>query len=111
MSTPSLEQVNAALATVNDPEIKRPITDLNMVDSVAVSPEGVVSVKVLLTVSGCPLTDTIRRDVTAAVQKVAGVTGVEVELGVMTADQRSALQQSLRGGQPQREIPFAQPGS
>jgi ATP-binding protein involved in chromosome partitioning len=111
MSTPTLQQVNAALATVNDPEIKRPITDLNMVDSVDVSPEGVVSVKVLLTVSGCPLTDTIRRDVTAAVQAVAGVTAVEVELGVMTAEQRSALQQSLRGGQPQREIPFAQPGS
>ena len=34
MSTPTLEQVNAALATVNDPEIKRPITELGMVDSV-----------------------------------------------------------------------------
>jgi ATP-binding protein involved in chromosome partitioning len=111
MSTPTLEQVQAALATVNDPEIKRPITDLNMVDSVDISADGVVSVTVLLTVSGCPLTDTIRRDVTAAVQSVAGVSAVSVDLGVMTAEQRAALQQNLRGGQPQREIPFAQPGS
>ena len=41
MSTPSVEQVNAALATVNDPEIKRPITELGMVESVEVDDDGV----------------------------------------------------------------------
>lgn len=111
MSTPTLEQVNAALATVNDPEIKRPITELGMVDSVEVAESGLVRVKVLLTVAGCPLKDTINRDVTGAVQKLPGVTGVDLELGVMTAEQRAGLQESLRGGQAQREIPFAQPGS
>ena len=54
MSTPSLEQVNAALATVNDPEIKRPITDLGMVESVEVDDAGRVRVTVLLTVAGLP---------------------------------------------------------
>ena len=111
MSTPSLEQVNAALATVNDPEIKRPITDLGMVDSVEIDDAGVVHLTVLLTVAGCPLKDTINRDVTAAVTKVAGVTGVDLELGVMTAEQRAGLQETLRNGQAQREIPFAQPGN
>ena len=111
MSSPTLEQVNAALATVNDPEIKRPITDLDMVESVDVSDDGRVSVKVLLTVAGCPLKDTINRDVTAAVSAVEGVTAVDLELGVMSAEQRANLQQTLRGGQAQREIPFAQPGS
>ena len=111
MTTPVLEQVNAALATVNDPEIKRPITDLNMVESVDVDDTGMVSVKVLLTVAGCPLKDTINRDVTAAVSSVAGVTGVDLELGVMTAEQRAGLQEFLRDGQAQREIPFAKPGS
>ena len=81
MSTPTLEQVNAALATVNDPEIKRPITELGMVDSVEIDDDGLVHVTVLLTVAGCPLKDTITRDVTAAVGKVAGVTGVDLELG------------------------------
>jgi ATP-binding protein involved in chromosome partitioning len=111
MSTPTLEQVNAALATVNDPEIKRPITDLNMVDSVEIHADGTVDVTVLLTVSGCPLKATITRDVTTAVSGVAGVSAVNLELGVMSAEQRAGLQETLRGGQAQREIPFAQPGS
>jgi ATP-binding protein involved in chromosome partitioning len=115
MSTPTLEQVNAALATVNDPEIKRPITEINMVDSVVIGEDGGVSVKVLLTVAGCPLKDTITRDVTAAVSAVPGVTGVELELGVMTGEQRAGLKEILGRGAgasgAQREIPFAQPGS
>ena len=111
MSLPTLEQVNAALATVNDPEIKRPITEINMVDTVEISDDGSVDVTVLLTVSGCPLKDTITRDVTTAVGKVPGVTEVRLELGVMTQEQRAGLQEILRGGQAQREIPFAQPGS
>ena len=108
---PSVEQVNAALATVQDPEIHRPITELNMVESVDVGADGVVSVRVLLTVAGCPLKDKITRDVTEAVSALPGVTGVRVDLGVMDDEQRAALQTQLRGGQAAREIPFAQPGS
>ncbi|MGD9960421.1 Mrp/NBP35 family ATP-binding protein [Nocardioides sp.] len=111
MSIPTLEQVTAALATVNDPEIKRPITEINMVDTVDIRADGTVDVRVLLTVAGCPLKDTITRDVTAAVSGVPGVTAVNLDLGVMTAEQRGGLQEVLRGGQAQREIPFAQPGS
>jgi ATP-binding protein involved in chromosome partitioning len=111
MSSPLLDRVNAALATVNDPEIKRPITELGMVESVEIDDAGVVHLTVLLTVAGCPLKDTITRDVNGAVGQVDGVTGVDLDLGVMTAEQRSGLQQTLRGGQAQREIPFAQPGS
>ncbi|MDP3892982.1 Mrp/NBP35 family ATP-binding protein [Nocardioides sp.] len=111
MSTPTREQVEAALATVNDPEIKRPITDLKMVDTITIDDDGTVHVRVLLTVAGCPLKDTITRDVTTAVGAVAGVSSVDLELGVMTAEQRGELKDVLRDGQAQREIPFAQPGS
>jgi len=111
MSSPSLEQINAALATVNDPEIRRPITDIGMVESVDVSTDGRVAVTVLLTVVGCPMKDKLTTDVTAAVSRVPGVTGVDVTLGVMTAEQRAGLQETLRGGQPVKEIPFNQPGS
>ncbi|GAA1999537.1 Mrp/NBP35 family ATP-binding protein [Nocardioides kribbensis] len=111
MSTSLVDQVNAALATVNDPEIKRPITDLGMVDSVTVDDTGLASITVLLTVAGCPLKDTINRDVTAAVTKVPGVSGVDLTLGVMTAEQRAGLKDILSDGKAQREIPFAQPGS
>jgi ATP-binding protein involved in chromosome partitioning len=111
MSSPDLQQVHAALATVNDPEIHRPITDLGMVESVDVDDAGAVAVRVLLTVSGCPLKETITRDVTAAVGKVPGVSAVRLDLGVMSNEQRAGLQEKLRGGQPQKEIPFSRPGS
>jgi len=111
MTSPALEEIQAALATVNDPEIRRPITELGMVDSVDVAADGTVAVTVLLTVAGCPLKDTINRDVTAAVAKVPGVTGVDLTLGVMTQEQRAGLQETLRGGQAQREIPFARADS
>jgi len=108
--SPSREAVDAALATVKDPEIRRPITELGMVESVEI--EGsVVRLTVLLTVAGCPLKDTIHRDVNAAVRAVPGVSDVDLRLGVMSAEQRAGLQEQLRGGQAQREIPFAQPGS
>ena len=105
------EQVTQALAGVQDPEIHRPITDLGMVKNVAVAADGTVTVAVWLTVSGCPLRDTITRDVTAAVGKLPGVTGVRVELDVMSEEQRRELQTKLRGSQPEKEIPFASPAS
>ena len=111
MTSPDIDRIQAALARVNDPEIKRPITELDMVENIDVDDTGKVTVTVLLTVAGCPMKDTITRDVTAAVSAVEGVTGVEVVLGVMTAEQRSSLQETLRDGQAQREIPFAQPDS
>ena len=111
MTSPSLERVNAALATVNDPEIRRPITEIGMVDDVSIGDDGRVGVTVLLTVSGCPMKDTLTRDVTNAVSAVEGVSGVDVTLDVMSDEQRQELQQTLRGGQPAKEIPFARPDS
>jgi ATP-binding protein involved in chromosome partitioning len=111
MDSPNVTQLTAALATVIDPEIKRPITELGMVEHLEVDAAGVVAVTVLLTVSGCPMKDTIDRDVRRALGEVAGVTGVELALGAMTDEQRSELQTMLRGGKPAKEIPFAQPGS
>jgi ATP-binding protein involved in chromosome partitioning len=101
----------AALATVNDPEIRRPITELGMVDDVAVDDIGTATTRILLTVSSCPLKDTLTKDVTAALARVEGVTSVTVDLGVMSDEQRGALRTQLRGGVAEREIPFAKPGS
>jgi len=104
------EAIRAALARVQDPEIHRPITDLGMVRSLSVD-GGRVVVGIDLTVPGCPLKDTLQRDVTDAVASVAGVDEVVVELGSMTAEQRAELRTRLRGGAGEPVIPFAQPGS
>ncbi len=101
--------VNEALATVIDPEIRRPITELGMVESVAVDETGVADITVLLTIAGCPLQATIRSDVTAAATSVEGITGVNLTLGTMSDTQRAALKQQLRGGVAEREIPFSRP--
>ena len=106
-----LDAVNAALATVIDPEIRRPITELGMVESVTADDAGVVSVGVLLTVAGCPLAASIENDVRAAVAAVDGVTDVRVTLGTMDDEQRAALRQQLQAGPAEREIPFAKPDS
>jgi ATP-binding protein involved in chromosome partitioning len=110
MPSPTVELVREALAKVNDPEIKRPITELGMVDDVVVDGPS-IRARILLTVAGCPMKDRLTGDVTQAIAAVAPDADISVELGVMTDDQRKAMQESLRGGQAQKEIPFSQPGS
>jgi ATP-binding protein involved in chromosome partitioning len=109
--SPTVEAVNTALATVNDPEIHRPITDLGMVKSVDIATNGDVTVEVYLTVAGCPMRDRITRDVTEAVTQVPGTQSVSVVLDVMSEEQRKAMADGLRGGQAEKEIPFARAGS
>jgi ATP-binding protein involved in chromosome partitioning len=111
MTLPDVDALRAALATVSDPEIHRPITDLGMVKSVEVAPDGSVDVGIYLTTAGCPLRERITNDVTAAVTKVPGVTGVRVDLDVMSEEQRQSLRTTLQGGDRTRTITFAQPGS
>lgn len=107
----TVEAVTAALASVNDPELHKPVTELGMVGEITISDAGAVGVSILLTTSGCPLKDTLQRDVSAAVSPLEGVTAVSVTFGVMDDDQKESLRTKLRGGRPQREIPFAQPAS
>ncbi|MFI6075224.1 Mrp/NBP35 family ATP-binding protein [Actinoplanes sp. NPDC051343] len=106
------DAIQAALATVDDPEIRRPITDLGMVKGFTVADRR-VTVELLLTVSGCPLRDKLNSDITAALTKIPGIEEVRIDFGVMTEEQRKALQATLRGGEAAAEpvIPFAQPGS
>src|SRR6188768_680474 len=107
----SSDALHAALATVIDPEIRKPVTELGMVESVAADDAGQVAVTILLTVAACPLKDTLTRDTTNALAAVEGVTGVTVTLGVMSDEQRAELATALRGGTAEREVPFAKPGS
>jgi ATP-binding protein involved in chromosome partitioning len=111
VTPPTEEQVRAALERVQDPEIRRPITELDMVKSVAVGPDGTVDVAIFLTVAACPLKDRLTEDIKTQVGALDGVRAVRVELDVMSTEQRSALQTKLRGGRVEREIPFAKPGS
>ncbi|WP_309080097.1 P-loop NTPase [Zhihengliuella sp.] len=99
--------LSAALGSVQDPELRRPITDLGMVASAEAYDDRSATVHVLLTIAGCPLRNTIVEDVTAAATSVPGIAAVDVELGVMTPEQRQALKDGLTS----RVVPFTQPNS
>ena len=104
-----ISQIHSALATVSDPELHRPLPDLGMVESVNFD-SGLANIKILLTISGCPMRDKLKSDVTSAVSKVSGVEKVELEFGVMNEAQRDNVKKLLRGGR-EKFIPFAQPDS
>ena len=76
-TTPTQDQVRRALDRVIDPELRRPITDLGMVESVEIA-DGAVTVGVLLTVAGCPLKDTIAADIRKEVGALEGVSVIEI---------------------------------
>jgi len=105
------EQARAALDRVIDPELRRPITELGMLRSVDVDDAGAARVSVLLTIAGCPLRGTITGDVERELAGVPGITSVDVELDVMSPEQREALKEMLRGPGAERGIPFNRPGS
>src|SRR3954454_9424833 len=96
------DAVRAALGRVLDPEIRRPLPDLDMIDGVTVDGSTAI-VDLALTIVGCPAADRIERDARAAALSVPGVERVEVRLAVMTPERRAALTERLRG---RRRVPF-----
>ena len=91
--------VRAALSRVIDPELRRPITELDMVGAVRVDGDA-AHIELKLTIVGCPAADTIERDVRLAAASTPGIDSVVVDVGVMTRDERDALTLKLRGGRP-----------
>jgi len=98
----SRDDLLKALEQVIDPELRRPVTELDMVRDLELH-DGVVSLTIVLTVAGCPLRDSFEQQVEQAFAGVAGVTRVELSFDVMTPEERQALTQKLRGGAPARE--------
>src|ERR1700761_192053 len=103
--------IRTALGKVTDPELRRPITELGMVKSIDIAPDGGVHVTIYLTIAGCPKKNEISELVTKAVADVPGTGAVKVSLDVMSDEQRTELRKQLRGDAREPVIPFAQPSS
>jgi len=101
--------IHNALSTVNDPELHRSITELGMVESIA-QDGGTVNLRILLTISGCPMRDRLTNDIEKAVREVPGVTAVNIDFGVMNEEQRANIKKLLRNGR-EAFISFAQADS
>jgi ATP-binding protein involved in chromosome partitioning len=93
-------KVFEALSFVVDPEIRKPITELDMVGWVKVTDVGEASAQIKLTIIGCPAARTIERNVRAAIAAVPGVTAVELDMITMTTMERNKLTFKLRNGRP-----------
>lgn len=109
MTGTAADAVRRAVGGVIDPELRRPIGELDMVRAIAVA-GGVAQVGIALTIVGCPAAERIASDVRAAAASVPGVTEVALEVGVMSPQERQALTERLRGGRAAREMPFG-PGT
>jgi ATP-binding protein involved in chromosome partitioning len=107
---PDRDAILAALEQVIDPELRRPVTELDMVRDVLVADDGTVDVTIALTVAGCPLRDSFTEQVGRHVGAVDGVTGVRLAFDVMSPEEKSALVSRLRGGRAEK-TPQLAPGT
>ena len=96
-------RVLEALGRVIDPELRRPVTELDMVRSVEIEGADVV-VTIALTVAGCPLRSSFEEQVGQHVGTLPDVASVTLRFDVMSPDERAALTTRLRGGVETRGI-------
>ena len=101
MEQPTPQQITEALGKVIDPELKRPVTELDMVREVRVEGDH-VAVTIALTVAGCPLRSSFENQVSEHLLPLPGVESVSLEFDVMTPDERAALTTKLRGSVTER---------
>ena len=83
-------RVQAALSLVIDPELRRPITELDMVGAIQGSEDN-FSVEIKLTVSHCPQAVQIEQQVTEALSKKFTSSEIQVKMSVMTPEELDAL--------------------
>ncbi|MFT4052561.1 MAG: Mrp/NBP35 family ATP-binding protein [Microbacterium sp.] len=103
----AVDELRRAVGAVTDPELRRPIAELDMLRSV--SADGATAhVEIALTIVGCPAAARIEREVRDAAASVPGVAAVDLTVGVMTPAERAALTERLRGGRGGhgRAMPF-----
>ncbi len=104
------DAILAALEHVIDPELRRPVTELDMVRDVVIAEDGSVDVTIALTVAGCPLRSSFAEQVEQHVGVVDGVTGVRLHFDVMSPEEKAALVSRLRGSRDEK-TPQLDPGT
>jgi metal-sulfur cluster biosynthetic enzyme len=80
MTSVTAQQVLESLKQCMDPEIPINVVDMGLIYGVNVSDDNKVDVTMTMTTRGCPLHDTLVNDVKRYVNKVSGVSSVNVEI-------------------------------
>lgn len=102
---PTHSDVMAALRGVVDPELGSDIVELGMVRDVDISPTGVVTIGIALTIAECPMRSQIEDDTTRKVKSLAGVSDVVIHTTAMTKQQRADLMSTARFNARERAKP------
>ncbi|MFH2037369.1 MAG: Mrp/NBP35 family ATP-binding protein [Candidatus Zixiibacteriota bacterium] len=97
-------EIMKILGTVEDPELRRPLTDLDMIKKVEID-GGKVEIEITLTIPGCPLKNKISKDVTSAVEQLEGVDSVAITFGAMTPEQKKNLAKKMYGKDHKKDSP------
>jgi ATP-binding protein involved in chromosome partitioning len=97
------DEILRALERVIDPELRQPVTELDMVRDIVIDGNA-VSVTIALTVAGCPLRNSFQDQVAEHVGSLPNVERVELHFDVMSPDEKAALTTKLRGGRPEKSI-------
>ena len=97
------DEILRALERVIDPELRQPVTELDMVRDIVIDGNA-VSVTIALTVAGCPLRSSFQDQVAEHVGSLPNVERVELRFDVMSPDEKAALTTKLRGGRPEKSI-------
>src|SRR5438034_2293698 len=98
---PSRDEILKALEQVIDPELRRPVTELDMVRDVRIDGSD-VAVTIALTVAGCPLRSSFEQQVAEVLAPVTGAQRVSLDFDVMSPEEKAALTTKLRGGVTER---------
>ena len=105
MTTLNESNIREVLSQIEDPELKKSLTELDMVRSVRIAGQK-VTISIALTIPGCPMKEKMRDDIATAVREIEGVDSVEVEFEAMTDDERARLKAKLGLGElPEGETP------
>lgn len=96
VAPPAVDDVRNLLRAVIDPELGANIVDLGMATDVDVTPDGLVTIGVKLTIKGCPLRAQIKNDIESRLETHPGVSKVKINWGEMDAEERSAVMTKAR---------------
>jgi len=80
MSTVTAEAIRESLKKCMDPEVPLSIVDMGLIYGIDISTNNDVNIKMTMTTQGCPLHETLVKDVTMYAKKIPGVNNVNVDV-------------------------------
>jgi Mrp family chromosome partitioning ATPase len=109
MTKASVDEIRENLKQVIDPEIGLNIVELGMVKDISIA-NARVSITIALTVRGCPLANTIEKEIDRVVGKMDGVEDISIQMTSMSKQELDSLGARLQEMRSKQKSPGRAPG-